>query len=159
MTQPDKPDLILSDLLRESPARTVIINVADIHPSSITLLEALDIVDVSGIQAGDFERLMEKGTLKQKAQLLYAMAWVVAKRSEPDLTYAEVCTYKLEVKGDKPDDEAERRKARAIMGVATLAKVSPEEAKKMTLNEVSAVVEIHKPRTVRRTASRRRRAS
>jgi hypothetical protein len=157
MTLPTKPDLVISDLLKELP-RTIHINVADIHPGSLTLMEALDIMDASGIDSTQFESILNRGTMRDKARLLYAMAWVIARRIEPDLTYAEVCAYHLEIHGTPRDDATEDKKAKAIMGVATLAQISPAEAKKMTLAEVSALVEYKTPRK-RVSVGRRRRAS
>lgn len=158
MTQSTMPDLVVSDLLKIEP-RTIRINVADVHAGRLTLMEALDIMDASGIDSTQFERIMEAGTMRQKAKLLYAMAWVMARRVEPELTYAETCTYHLEIHGTPLDDDAEAKKAKAIMGVAALAKVSPAEAKNMTMAEVGALVEYNKPKPKRVNVRRRRRAS
>lgn len=156
--QQTKPDLVVSDLFEQYPPRKLIINVADIGPGRLTLLEALDIAEASGIEAARFSSVLERGSLAQKARLMYAFAWVVARRAEPDLTYSEVCTYFLEVKGVLPDDKAVKAKAEALVGVASLAGVSTEEAGKMTLAEVEAVSDLHKRRNVKRTTPRRRRA-
>jgi len=152
-----KPDLIVSDLLTEYPVRKLIINVADIHPGRLTLLEALDIMEASGIDSNQFVSVMSRGSLRRKAALLYAMAWVVARRSEPDLTYEEVCTYQLEVKGKPVDDKVAEERAKAVVGVAALAGVSPEEAKQMTIQEVAAVTDLAKRKIVKRNPAPRRR--
>jgi hypothetical protein len=145
-----KPDLIVSDLLSEYPPRRLIINVADIHAGRLTLLEALDIADASGIYADNFAEVMGGPDLKRKALLLYAMAWVIARRVEKDLTFDEVCTYKLEVVGKAADAESDVRRAEAVMSVAALANVSPAEAKEMTIAEISAMTKIRKRRARRR---------
>jgi hypothetical protein len=159
MTQSEKPDLVVSDLIASTPRRKLILRVSDIHPGSLTLLEALDIMDASGIPSSEFVRVMESGKLRQKALLMMAVAWVVARRVESDLTFEEVCTYQLEVIGDPVDDERARKRAETVVGVAKLAGVSSEEAKGMTMEEVAAVTRLHQRRTVSRTAGRRRRAS
>ena len=150
-----KPDLVISDLLTELPQRKLLIKAADIQAGRLTLMEALDIAEASGFDTGRFEYVMEHGSLRDKAKLLYAFAWVVARRTEKDLTYEEVCTYQLEVVGEPIDARAEAEKAKAVVAVAALAGVSPEEAKRMTIAEVAAVSDLHKART---RAARRRRA-
>jgi len=137
----------------------MILRVSDVHPGSLTLLEALDIMDASGIPSTEFARVMERGRLRQKALLMMAVAWVVARRIEPDLTFAEVCTYQLEVVGEPADDQKARERAKAIVGVSQLAGVSTEEAKKMTVSEIEALTELRQRRTVSHTRPRRRRAS
>lgn len=162
MTQATRPDLVISDILAEKPTRTFTINVSDVQPGRLSLIEALDIVEASGISSTNFERTLSRGSLAQKAKLIYAFAWVVARRVEPDLTYAEVCTYQISVKGEPVNDEADKRKAEAVVSVASLANVSPEEAKKMNMAEVAAVVELRKkaiPPIRRSKPLRRRRAS
>lgn len=156
--QQTKPDLVVSDLLTEVAPRRLIINVADIHPGRLTLLEALDIAEASGVEAARFAAVIGGRNLRQQALLMYAFAWVVARRIEPDLTYAEVCTYQLEVKGTPVESKAEMEKAKTVVAVASLAGISPEEAKNMSIAEVAAVTDLAKKRTVKRTTPRRRRA-
>ena len=150
--QSRKPDLIVSDLLSEHPARRLVINASDIRPGRLTLLEALDIAEASGIDAENFSAILGGRRLKPKALLLYAIAWVIARRAEKDLTFEEVCTYRLEVVGKQPNVEQDAKRAEVVMSVAAMAGVSPEEAKTMTVAEVNAMQEI------RRRSTRRRRA-
>lgn len=154
----EKPDLVVSDLAAAFPVRTLIINVADMHSSRLTLLEALDMMEASGLAPEDFTRVMDHGTMRQKAQMMYAMAWVIARRAEPDLTWAEVCTYRVEVRGERVDEDKAKYRADAIVGVASLAGVSTEDAKKMTVDEVTALNALHKRRHVKRQTPRRRKA-
>jgi len=102
---------------------------------------------------------MEHGKLREKALLMMAVAWVIARRVEPDLTFEEVCTYKLEVVGEPLDDQKAKDRATAIVSVAQLAGISPDEAKKMTVSEIEALTELRRKRTVSRTRPHRRRAS
>jgi hypothetical protein len=153
----EKPDLIVSDLIAQKPTRKLIIDVSDLHPGSLTLLEALDIVDASGIDSNNFVTIMSRGRMRDKARLLYAMAWVIARRFEPDLTFEEVCTYQLELKGKQRNDKREQERAEAVIGVASLAGVSPEEAKQMSIAEVAAVTDLHKRRVVKRAPRPHRR--
>ena len=151
LTEPSpKPDLIVSDLLTEYPARRLVIRTEDIHAGRLTLLEALDIADASGINAENFSEVLGSTALKPKALLLYAIAWVIARRVEKDLTFEEVCTYRLEVVGAPADEARDMRRAEAVMSVAALANVSPEEAKNMTIAEINAMTTIRKRRARRR---------
>lgn len=148
--QSQKPDLIVSDLLTAHPSRRLVINVADIRPGRLTLLEALDIVDASGVEAEKFGEVLGSAKLKPKALLLYAIAWVIARRAEKDLTFEEVCTYRLEIVGREANVQRDLERAEIVAGVATMANVSPEEAKSMTVDEITAM------RNIRRRQARRR---
>jgi hypothetical protein len=121
------------------------------------LLEALDFSDAARIEPDEFVSTMTGKQTRKQALLMYALAWVMARRVEPGLTFEEVCTYQLEVKG-KPltTEELERgqKRADAVAGVAMLANVTPDEAEGMTLAEVTAVTSITKAR-MRRTHRRR----
>ena len=84
-----------------------------------------------------------------KAKLLYAFAWVLARRVEPGLTWNEMLTYDLEITGETPSVEQQQDtefRAKAIMGVVKATGVSPAEAERMTLAQVNAAM----PRTRRR---------
>jgi hypothetical protein len=159
-TKPDtKPDLILSDLITGTPRRKLILRVSDIHPGSLTLLETLDIMDASGVASSNFVQVMDNGRLREKAMLMMAVAWVIARRAEPDLTFAEVCTYQLDVIGEPRDDDKERQRAETVVAVAHLAGVSTEEAKQMSMTEIEALTNLKRKHTVSRTRPVRRRAS
>jgi hypothetical protein len=145
MMQPKK-DLLLDNL---EPPRRITLDVGAITPGNLTLLEALDISDASGVDVDDMDKVIRGRQTKQQGLLVYAMAWIVAKRQEPGLTFAEVCTYQLELVGTPASSEAierEQKRAVAVTSVAMLAGVSNEEAEQMTIAEVSAVTSIHKSR-------------
>lgn len=155
--QHEKPDLVVSDIT-DRPIRKLILNVSEVQAGRLTLLEALDLADATGLDPDDFVSVMQRGSLKDKARLMYAFAWVVARRVEPGLTYEEVCTYQLEINGrhDPKADQKSRKRAEAVVAVASLAGVTPDEAEQMTIAEVAAVTELTKKR--RASAARRRRA-
>lgn len=156
--QQSKPDLILSE--PEEPPRKVFLDVSQIRPGKLTLLEALDMGEAAGVDPDDFTRILERGKAPQKARLIYAFAWVLARRTEPELTFAEVCTYDLTVTGKAPsaeDHATDAKRGKAVAAVAKLAGVSPREAEQMTMAEIKAVTDLTpKPRT--RQVARRRRA-
>lgn len=155
----DKPDLILND--EAPPPRKVFLDVSQIRPGKLTLLEALDMGEAADVDPDDFQRILQRGNAGQKARLIYAFAWVLARRSEPDLTFEEVCTYDLTVTG-KPPTEQDRandvKRATAVAAVAKIARVSPREAEQMSMAEVEAVAEIAAKSVRPRQGARRRRA-
>jgi hypothetical protein len=154
---PTKPDLILNEI---AEPRRILLDVSQIRPGRLTLLEALDLGEASGIEVDNFVSILESGSTSDKARLLYAFAWVLARRAEPDLTYTEVCTYNLTVQGKIPTDAdraADAKRAKAVASVAKLAGVTPREAEAMTMAEVRAVTELA-PKRTRAQPIRRRRA-
>lgn len=151
-----KPDLILNDV---GEPRRIVLDVSQVRPGRLTLLEALDMGDAAGIDSDDFVRVLQGGSKAQKAKLLYAFAWVLARRTEPEITFAEVCTYHLTIAGKVPtegDAERDAKRAKAVASVAKLAGVSPREAEAMTMAEVKAVTDLAPRRTTRQPVRRRR---
>lgn len=148
MQQP-KPDLTLSDIPN---IRNVTLDLALIDASKITLMDAFDIQEKSGIDASRFGTVL-KTEGPERARMLYAFAWVIARRVEPGLTWDEMLTYNLEIIGEPmsaEQQEHETEKARAVMNVVRLAGVSPDEARDMSMAEVAAVL----PPKRRRRAAR-----
>lgn len=116
-------------------------------------MEALDISEAAGIEPDEMTSVMVGKRTKQQAMLLYALAWVIARRAEPDLTFAEVLTYHLTVVGSAPSAAqiaSEQRRAMTIVSVAKLAGVTPDEAGQMSVAQVSAVTSLTKARRGRR---------
>src|SRR5262245_21287722 len=123
-----KPDLILSE--SEAP-RKVFLDVGQIRPGKLTLLEALDMGEAAKVDPDDFMRILERGSPATKARLIYAFGWVLARRAEPEITFEEFCTYDLTVTGKPATDavhESDAKRAKAITAVAKIAGVSPREA-------------------------------
>lgn len=154
-----KPDLILDASGEDTPPRKIYLDVSQIRPGKLTLLEALDMAEAADVSPDSFTRVLTRGSGARKARLIYAFAWVLARRAEPGLTFAEVCTYDLTVTG-KPateqDHKADAERAKALASVAKIAGVSTRQAEQMTMAEVNAVADLTpKPRA--RQAARRRR--
>ena len=149
--QSQKPDLDLSEV---AESRTLTLDIAKLNVAGITLLDALDIQEVSGIDAGDFEGAIRgASTQRKRAMLLYAFAWVLARKIEPGLTFDEVCTYHLNVIGSaatRQETDNIAKRAQTTVGVALAAGVTPAEAEQMTMAQVGAVVDIRKRQARRR---------
>jgi hypothetical protein len=72
--------------------------------------------------------------------VFYAMAWCVARRANPFLTFEEVRTWRLEVIGETDTAKIEREQARAdaIIGAAAVSGLHPDEAQNLTVAQLSA---------------------
>jgi len=142
--QQAKQDLILSDI---PEPRKISLDLANIDSSRLTLLDALDIVEVTGIPADRFDKTlagvktgMSDGA---SARLLYAFAWVILRKIEPSVSWAEMQTYDLKIVGTPLDEETVQqidKRAVAVMNVVRLAHVSPAEAEQLSLAQVKAVL-------------------
>jgi hypothetical protein len=135
-----KQDLILSEI---PTIRKVSLNLAMVDASKISLIDAIDIANVSGVSADKFNRTLAGPDKLAQAKLMYAFAWVIARRIEPGITWDEMLTYDLEVIGtpmSAEEVEAEAKKARAVMGVVRLAGVTPDVARNLSMAEVQAVM-------------------
>jgi hypothetical protein len=145
-----KRDLILD----ETPEpRSITLNVAAISPGNLTLLDALDIADASGVGPDEMAEVIKGPQTRRQGMLMYAMAWVIGRRIEPGLTFEEVITCHLRVVGKPltPEQiEAEQKRALQVASVAMLAGVSPAEAEEMSVAEVAAVTSITKARRRKR---------
>jgi 3-hydroxyisobutyrate dehydrogenase-like beta-hydroxyacid dehydrogenase len=136
--------------------RKLTLDISAITPGNLTLLEALDIAESSGVDVDEMADVIRGPQTHAQGMLVYAMAWVLARRLEPELTFAEVRTYQVELVGQAATAaqiEAEQKRAVAVASVAMLAGVSTAEAEDMTVAEVAAVTSITKAR--RRNARRR----
>lgn len=149
--QSRKPDLNLSDIQVEP--RKFTLEIAKFDPDNITLLDALDIQDVSGIEAGGFSDVLKSVDQRKRALLLYAFAWIIARKIEPGLTFDEVCTYHLNVIGHAPTEQQKERsahRAKVTMGVAMATGLPPEQVEQLSISQVSAVADIRSARRRRR---------
>lgn len=141
MPQP-KPDLTLS--LADIPvARKVTLNLADVDAGKLTLMDALDIAEVSGVPAHKFASTLAGASENVRAKLLYAYAWVIVRKIERSVTWEEMQTYDLEVIGSPPSDEQKNiteMRARATMNVVRATGLPPSEAEQLTVAQVAAVM-------------------
>lgn len=147
---PAKQDLILDSL--EAP-RTITLDVASVTPGNLTLMDALDIAESSGVEPDEMVAVLNGPRNRRQGMLMYAMAWVIGRRKEPGLTFEEVISCHLHIIGKPATDEVierEQRRAVQVASVAMLAGVTPDEAEEMTIAEVAAVTSITKRRRTRR---------
>jgi hypothetical protein len=143
---PAKQDLTL-DTFPEP--RTITLHVEGITPGGLTLLDALDIAEASGVDPDDMMQVLAGKQTRKQGMLMYAIAWVLGRRVEPGLTFEEVLTCHLHVVGKAAPEaqiEAEQKRSLQVASVAMLAGVSLPEAEQMSIADVAAVTSIHKAR-------------
>jgi len=119
--------------------KTAVLDLNTFDATQLTLLEVLDMSEATGVPPEALGTLMHTANSK-RMRLLYAMAWCIAKRANPHLTFAEVCTWKLNVIGevDKAKVEAGEKRAAILVGAAQISGLSPIEAGNLTVAELNA---------------------
>jgi hypothetical protein len=151
--------LDLSAIAAEHPVnvQTAVLDLNTFDASQLTLLEILDMSEVSGVDAAELGTVIKRGTTSQKMLVFYGMAWCIAKRANPFLTFAEVRTWRLEVIGEVDVAKVERnqKRANAIVGAAAVSGLHPDEAAQLTVAQLSAYGE---RRRAENRAGRRRKA-
>ena len=110
-------------------------------PTGLTLIEVLDMSEAAGIDSGELVSVLnETGMSPTKARVLYALAWCIMRRAEPDVKFSDVLTWKLDLIGKvetKVSNRAQAR-ARARVNAAKLTGLPPAESDKLTIAELDA---------------------
>jgi hypothetical protein len=136
--------------------KTALLDLNTFDATNLTLLEVLDMSEASGVEPENLGALMKSRNTATRMRIMFAMAWVIARRAQPRLTFAEVCTWKLEVIGevDPKVAEASEKRAAAIVGAAVVSGLPPKEAANLTVAELGAYRD--RQAKVNRAARRRR---
>lgn len=149
----------LSAIAAEHPVnqQTAVLDLNTFDASQLTLLEILDMSEVANVDPAELGLVLSKGQTSQKMLVFMAMAWCIAKRANPFLTFAEVRTWRLEVIGETDTAKIERaqKRANAIVGAAAVSGLHPDEAANLTVAQLSAYGE---RRSRANRAARRRKA-
>ena len=134
----------------------MVLDLETFDASGLTLVEVLDMAEVSGVPHGSLVGILNQpGMTPTKARVVYALAWVVMRRAEPEVRFSDVITYRLDIRGKvetKVSRSQERAKAR--VNAARLAGVTPKEADDLTIAELAAYRDSHPKRPVRRGRKR-----
>jgi hypothetical protein len=120
--------------------------------TQLTLLEILDMSEATGVEPELLGTLLSpKGQTKKRMVMLYAMAWCIARRADPTLRFAEVCTWKLEIIGetDPAKTQASLQRADKIVGAAIVSGLPPAEAGQLTVAQLDAYANRRKRRRAR----------
>jgi hypothetical protein len=150
----DVSKIDLSAIAIEHPVnqKTAMLDLNTFDATQLTLLEVLDMAEQTGVEPELLGTLLSGRSTVKRMRMLYAMAWVIARRATPELTFADVCTWRLEVVGEVNKVAVERSEKRAaiIVGTADMTGLPPSEAAQLTVAEINA----YKAR--RKRAARRR---
>jgi len=137
----------LSDIAAQHPVneKIAVLDLNTFDATQLTLLEVLDMSEVTGVEPELLGTLLSaKGQTRKRMQMLYAMAWCIARRADPQLKFAEVCSWKLEVIGEvSAEDIAKRtetsqKRAAKIVAAASVSGLPPGEAEQLTVAQLSA---------------------
>ena len=137
----------LSAIAAEHPVneRVAVLDLNTFDATKLTLLEVLDMAEIAGIEPERLGTLLSaRGQTKKRMMLFYALAWCIARRAEPNLTFPEVCSWKLEVIGEVSAAELEKRaeqskqRATKIVAAASVSGLPPNEAANLTVAELGA---------------------
>jgi len=121
--------------------------------SGLTLIEVLDMAEAAGVSPEALASMLSASrTSPSKVRLLFALAWVVARRADASLAYAEVCTWKLDVIGVIKENPTAVKRAAMVVNAARLTGLPPSEAGKLTVAEIGAYGAANR-RTRRKRAS------
>ena len=118
--------------------------------SKLTLLEVLDMAEAADVEPEALASLLrlDKNS-PRKMRLLFALAWVVARRATPDLEFATVCTWRLDVVGEIKENTQTAKRAALVVGAAKMSGLPPSEAQHLTVAEIGAYSTRNRRRTRR----------
>ena len=154
-SEPTSTQIDLTAIAAKHPVnvKVAVLDLNTFDATQLTLLEVLDMAESTGVEPEELGALLEGKSTVKRARMLYAMAWCIARRAKPSLTFAEVCTWKLEIIGEVDPARTERiaKRADAIVGAAIVSGLPPAEAGNLTIAELSS----YQDKTTRR---RRRKA-
>jgi hypothetical protein len=146
----------LAEIMEQTPRVRVEFDLSRVNIGDLTLLELLDAADASSVPFDELRAAIDDPG--KQAHVFYALAWVIMRRQNKSLTFAEVCEYDIVMSGeiDEEGAKASAERAQKIVAVATLAGVSPDEAEKMTVAEVEATVDLAERRNRAARRARKR---
>lgn len=156
-----EPQVIdLSAIAEKYPGsdKVMVLDLNTFDASKLTLLEVLDMCDVAGVEIGQFASLLGSSsspTAKltgRSARLLYGVGWVIARRQDPDLTFAEVTRWKMEIRGKMSPKVAEdnRKRAIALVNAARLTGQPSDKVGDIEMGHLQAYQQGQRKRRVRK---------
>jgi hypothetical protein len=98
----------LGAILERGPARVFRLPVGALRADSITVYELTTIGRTLGLSPAELtaaaQAVVDKRAGWEGLEVAQAFAWIVARRADPALTWAEAQTYGLEVVDEPPED-------------------------------------------------------
>jgi hypothetical protein len=131
--------------------RKVTVTIAGIK--SLTILEVARATVIANVKRTDAERLLrtiidpdaDPAELERGTLLLYAWAFQLVKRDEPEATWQDAQTWRLEFDLDAPDDIAEAE-AEARIHASLVSGLPPDVAQNLTLADMGIYAELAEKR-------------
>jgi hypothetical protein len=141
-TQNDDNRVDLTAIAAAHPVnqKTAVLDLNTFDATQLTLLEVLDMAEVTGVEPELLGTLLSGRQTTKRMRMLYAMAWCIARRADPAVRFAEVCTWKLEIIGETDPARIERagKRTAMIVGAADVSGLHPDEAAQLTVAELAA---------------------
>lgn len=104
MGDQDQAPLDLNEILDSSPEpRRATLNASSLALGRFGIGELLELTRVAGVAPDKLGEALRKGDGATKGRVIVGLAWLIARRREPELTYEDVATWAIEVRSDKPD--------------------------------------------------------
>lgn len=86
-------------LLARPPQRRAVLDVAGLDLSRFGIGELLELTDAVGVAPDKLGDAMRGKTGRAAGRVTVGIAWLIARRAEPGLTYDDVATWAIEVRG------------------------------------------------------------
>jgi hypothetical protein len=121
------------------------VDVAQVTAGSLSFGDLIDLSDATGVEPEEMQSLLSGiGKGSKRLKLLVGVAWIVNRRSDPALTFADVLAGQVEVIGivDPATERADARKAKRMAGLVLATGLPPEEVRKLSMAEVDAIAEL-----------------
>lgn len=101
---PEPAPLDLSATLAAAPPkRRAFLDLATFDMGRFGIGELLDLTDVVGVAPDKLGAAMRSGTDGKKGRVFVGIAWLIARRVEPGLTFDDVARWDIEVRGAPAD--------------------------------------------------------
>ena len=98
------PTIELADILEESGPREYVHLALDrLDIGKLGVGDLLDVSEACGISPDDLGRALRNGTAITKAQVVVALAWVIRRRRQPELTLNDAKTWHITASVGRPD--------------------------------------------------------
>jgi hypothetical protein len=107
----------LSEILEARPPRQrARLDASKLALSRFGIGELLELTRIAGVEPDKLGHALKNGAPDVKGRLVVGLAWLIARRGDPSLTYEDVATWELEVVTTPPDPARPARRRRGRSG-------------------------------------------
>jgi hypothetical protein len=118
------------------------IDVSQVSAGSLSFGDLIDLSEATGVEPEEMQSIIGgAGKGAKRMRLLCGLAWVVARRDEPALTYADILAGQVEIIGklDPRQERAEAKRAERMAGLVLTTGLPPSEVRRLSVAEVQAI--------------------